>query len=426
MESKQINRNNYEIYLIDYLDGTLSPQMEAELLAFLDQNPDIQDEFAGLQETFLVPENGAYTCKDDLKKNVPDTGIITPENAEQFMIAYYEGDLNAKEERQLMNFLADAPEYHEDFELFAKTKLTTNTQITYARKDDLFKLAAESGERISEENVEEFLTAQLEGDLNPAQEEALRDFISQNPAAKKEAELFAQLKLQADKSIVYPAKTALKHRQIGIFQSSNNIGFSAAAAAILLLISFYFLWNRPTTNTPYNVVAVKRYEVPENRMLLPKTKESHKLLPTETALAQSNPVNSPNRAGIKTNIHNVNTEEQKNRPIVSLAYIEPKSTANIPLDKNQLEIENNMAIYAGLLQQSAGMEQEGKGIVLNGFAGKFVTRISNLLGKGDRLKKDKLRGQAQNLANIAINSYRLLVESERPSTQNEALDRLEP
>ncbi|MCB9000870.1 MAG: hypothetical protein H6537_02720 [Bacteroidales bacterium] len=35
----KINRNNYEIFLVDYLDGKLTPEKEAMLMVFLHENP---------------------------------------------------------------------------------------------------------------------------------------------------------------------------------------------------------------------------------------------------------------------------------------------------------------------------------------------------------------------------------------------------
>ena len=44
----KINRNNYEMYFIDYLDGVLSPDLVSELLLFLDENPDLKEELSDL------------------------------------------------------------------------------------------------------------------------------------------------------------------------------------------------------------------------------------------------------------------------------------------------------------------------------------------------------------------------------------------
>lgn len=63
-----INRLNYEIYLIDYLDGKLTTSQVDELLLFLDQNPDIKEEFEGMEDAVLVAETSVYPNKTSLKK----------------------------------------------------------------------------------------------------------------------------------------------------------------------------------------------------------------------------------------------------------------------------------------------------------------------------------------------------------------------
>ena len=46
-----INRNNYEVFFMDHLDGKLSPPLEQELRAFLVLNPDLAIEFEDVQSS---------------------------------------------------------------------------------------------------------------------------------------------------------------------------------------------------------------------------------------------------------------------------------------------------------------------------------------------------------------------------------------
>ena len=41
----EININNYEVYVIDFIDGMLNEIDTANLLIFLDQNPALKEEF---------------------------------------------------------------------------------------------------------------------------------------------------------------------------------------------------------------------------------------------------------------------------------------------------------------------------------------------------------------------------------------------
>ena len=64
----KINRNNYEAFLIDFLDGTLDAVLVAELMLFLEANPDIREEFDGIEDVSLESQNIHFTEKDFLKK----------------------------------------------------------------------------------------------------------------------------------------------------------------------------------------------------------------------------------------------------------------------------------------------------------------------------------------------------------------------
>ena len=51
--AKNINRENYEAYLIDYLHGELSAEDILAMEKFISANADVQEEFALLQKTIL-------------------------------------------------------------------------------------------------------------------------------------------------------------------------------------------------------------------------------------------------------------------------------------------------------------------------------------------------------------------------------------
>ena len=51
----QIDRSNYEIWLIDWLDGNLNDIQAEELQLFLAENPDLKEEFDELAMFRLNP-----------------------------------------------------------------------------------------------------------------------------------------------------------------------------------------------------------------------------------------------------------------------------------------------------------------------------------------------------------------------------------
>ncbi len=50
----QIDRSNYEIWFIDWLDGNLTGKEIEQLKLFLDQNPDLREEFNDLAPVNMV------------------------------------------------------------------------------------------------------------------------------------------------------------------------------------------------------------------------------------------------------------------------------------------------------------------------------------------------------------------------------------
>jgi len=64
-----INRSNYEVWFIDYADGQLSPDQVAEMLLFLEENPDLKNEFSLFEQVTLPVDTVEFAFKKSLKKN---------------------------------------------------------------------------------------------------------------------------------------------------------------------------------------------------------------------------------------------------------------------------------------------------------------------------------------------------------------------
>jgi len=135
-----IDLKNYEIFVIDYLDGQLSKAEETALLAFLDQHPDLKDEFNGLELATLEPLTIEAGFKQELKKTpVIKVAGIDENNYETFFIASEEKDLNNKETEHLNQFLSVNPMLHKEFELHQKLRYEPDTKILFPGKSSLKK-----------------------------------------------------------------------------------------------------------------------------------------------------------------------------------------------------------------------------------------------------------------------------------------------
>lgn len=138
----KIDRTNYEIFFIDYNDGKLNAQEISQLKAFLQSNPDLQEEFEmfAQNESIVDLENVVFEEKNSLKKVfIPKNTNISSNNFNDFVIAEIEGELSTNESFQLHQFLIDNPELKKDYELFQYTKLKPEYSIVFEHKNELKK-----------------------------------------------------------------------------------------------------------------------------------------------------------------------------------------------------------------------------------------------------------------------------------------------
>lgn len=126
-----ININNYEHYLIDYLDGKLTPVEVSEVLLFLEQHPGIKSELDGLEKVSVPVDISASLDLDALKKPVYDE---IKQDYEQLLIAELEGDLTTEEYIVLTQAKQVYPDLEKDARAFSQTRLLPETVVFSGKK----------------------------------------------------------------------------------------------------------------------------------------------------------------------------------------------------------------------------------------------------------------------------------------------------
>lgn len=127
-----ITLENYEIYFIEYLDGTLSEKKRAELKAFLLIHPDLNELLEDTGKIKFKAPNISYQKKDLLKKTEEQ------ECPDYYAIAEAEAVLSPEEARQLgkkrfdNNFRKTVNDYRE-------LKLQADKSIHYNKKRMLYR-----------------------------------------------------------------------------------------------------------------------------------------------------------------------------------------------------------------------------------------------------------------------------------------------
>jgi hypothetical protein len=131
-----ITKNNYEAYLLDYVEENLSPELIAELMLFFENNPELQEDLEAFEIHELIAPSIVLVDKSQLKK---DDILITSSNYEEFLIAEIEG-LNTPEiSIQLNLFLDSNPTLNKEFSAYQKTKLVAPSIIFNEKKSLLQK-----------------------------------------------------------------------------------------------------------------------------------------------------------------------------------------------------------------------------------------------------------------------------------------------
>jgi hypothetical protein len=134
----QIDRSNYEIWFIDWLDGNLNSQQVEQLMLFLNENPDLMEEFNDLPVVRLLPYGSSFPNKIKLRKLASD---ISPVQFEYLCAAYLENDLTDSQKTELIDIADQNPGNKKTFDLIQLTRLTPEN-IHYEHKNLLLRLTA--------------------------------------------------------------------------------------------------------------------------------------------------------------------------------------------------------------------------------------------------------------------------------------------
>lgn len=174
---------------------------------------------------------------------------IDRSNYEEFVISYLDGTLNTIDTAELLIFLEQNPDLKEEAADLANYSLKSDEQAIFNFKETLIQPADKDAVYLNLKNYDHYFIAAIENDLSPTGLKAVDAFLKKNPGLKKEYDLYALVKLNADKRIAFPDQQSLRKPVVPIYRRMLYI--AAAAASILILISV-FLNLEPQ---PYNPIS---------------------------------------------------------------------------------------------------------------------------------------------------------------------------
>ncbi|MBC7382499.1 MAG: hypothetical protein H7296_05810 [Bacteroidia bacterium] len=135
----KVTIDNYEVLLIDYLDGVLDPLLADELLTFINNNEALKAELDILPGVQQLNENETDAEKIDFSFLKKPASVQLTQQLEELMIGAVEKQLSADQELSLKRSLLLYPELKPHFELFNHTKLLPEPAIVFDNKQQLKK-----------------------------------------------------------------------------------------------------------------------------------------------------------------------------------------------------------------------------------------------------------------------------------------------
>ena len=133
-----INRSNYEIYFLDYLDGNLPDDQVDYFLDFLKNNPDLNEELKAVSSIKIPANDAVFRNKESLLKNA----LTESSNFDYRAIAFIEDDLSDEDKGLFLGELTSDSEKEKQFDLFLKLKLQPDTSVVFKDKQLLHKKSA--------------------------------------------------------------------------------------------------------------------------------------------------------------------------------------------------------------------------------------------------------------------------------------------
>ncbi|NCB06673.1 MAG: hypothetical protein EOM73_00745 [Bacteroidia bacterium] len=134
----KINRNNFEPYFVDYLEGNLDEKLVDDFIEFLQQNPDLKEELSFFEPVVVSPENLSFNNKKILYKEKFDA----EETFNHTAIARLEGDISPLEKAEFENYLSTHPKKKNEAALFTRTKLLPDFSVVFKSKSKLRRQSA--------------------------------------------------------------------------------------------------------------------------------------------------------------------------------------------------------------------------------------------------------------------------------------------
>lgn len=134
-----INRNNYEEYFLLYADNELSNAERKMVEVFVNENPDLKEEFCMLKLTINTPDEELKLEDKSFLYKSESSFLINENNYDEAFVLYHDNEVSEKEKVETEKFVAKHPELKAEFDLIGKAKLTADNSIAFPNKKELYR-----------------------------------------------------------------------------------------------------------------------------------------------------------------------------------------------------------------------------------------------------------------------------------------------
>ncbi|HEY5371119.1 MAG TPA: hypothetical protein VIJ75_19215 [Hanamia sp.] len=133
-----VNRNNYEECFLLYADNELSKTERKIVEIFVQENPDLKEEFSMMKLTINLPDEKIKLFDKSflLKEELP---VINESNYEEIFVLYHDGELSGEQKSKTEDFIAENPKVKTEFELIGKTRFIPENSVVYPGKKKLYR-----------------------------------------------------------------------------------------------------------------------------------------------------------------------------------------------------------------------------------------------------------------------------------------------
>ncbi len=278
-----INRQNYESYLVDYVEGTLAPEWIPLVEEFLRQNPDIQEEMDLYAGSTIETEATLFPEKQRLKLIPLEKSEPSSDYFQRYCVAYIEGWLTEKEQEIFEASVKNNVAKTREMNLFRKTILPLDSVVF---DEKILLMPFESNPNINDENFEAYCIGCVEGWLNQNQMVALNAYLEANAEKRETLARYQKLKLAPDYSIIYPDKQKIKRFNIFNTKTRKILSYVASSAAVIVFgmmvyysssfdqkeqLAGHVSKSQPVTEIPEKMEPITTEPLVTSQPLLPKT-----------------------------------------------------------------------------------------------------------------------------------------------------------